>query len=71
MKKLVCSVQSFMMGIKVPLGLSKDQFYVVLVLGIVSGLYNWRSLLDNHFKEEYTKIVAEKEKSNEVKRTIS
>jgi len=60
-----------MMRIRVPLGLTRDQFYVVLILGTVSGLYNWKSLLENHLKEEYAKTVAEKEKSNEVKQTIS
>lgn len=60
-----------MMRIRVPLGFSKDQFYVVLILGTVSGLYNWKSLLDNHYKEKYAKIVTDEEKSNEVKQIIS
>ncbi|EFN61613.1 hypothetical protein EAG_05917 [Camponotus floridanus] len=64
-------LQSVMMKIRIPLGLTRDQFYVVLILGTVSGLYNWKSLLENHLKEEYAKTVAEKEESNEVKQTIS
>ena len=39
------------MRIRIPGGLRKDQIYVVLALGIGSGIYTWNSVLKEHMKE--------------------
>lgn len=59
------------MRIRVPQGFHKDQFYVVLILGTITGLYNWKGLLQEHLKEQFERELAKKEKSNEVKQIVS
>lgn len=39
------------MRIKVPRGIGKDQIYIVLILGSITGFYNWNTLLKDHMKE--------------------
>jgi len=39
------------MRIRIPGGLRKDQIYVVLALGIGSGIYTWNSVLKEYMKE--------------------
>jgi len=39
------------MRIRVPQGVRKDQIYVVLILGVATGIYSWRTLLREHIRE--------------------
>lgn len=53
------------MRVRVPGGIPKDQIFVVLILGLATGIYNWRNLLVEHIKEH------EKEQLNEVIKRIT
>ncbi|KYM94502.1 hypothetical protein ALC62_14945 [Cyphomyrmex costatus] len=41
---------------RIPLGLRKDQFFIVLVVGLGTGIYNWNSLIKEHIKECETEL---------------
>lgn len=54
------------MRIKVPLGLTKDQIFVTIFIGALSGSYIWNKSLHKHLKEQSEKI----ENCNEVIKQI-
>jgi len=39
------------MRVRVPHGVSKDQIFIVLALGAVTGIYGWKTLLKDYVKE--------------------
>lgn len=43
-------------GMRVPLNLTKDQVFIAVTLGLITGFYNWKSLLVKHLKEETEQI---------------
>ncbi|KYM83312.1 hypothetical protein ALC53_06211 [Atta colombica] len=57
------------MRIRIPGGLRKDQIYVVLALGIGSGIYTWNSVLKEHMKE-YEKELQLNEVISELKNLL-
>jgi len=39
------------MKLRVPQGIRKDQIYIVLFLGVATGIYSWKTLLTEHIRE--------------------
>lgn len=64
-------VYVFTMKIKIPRAVTKDQIFVVFILGTITGVYQWNSPLQGYMKEQCENIE-KKQESNEVfNRTIS
>lgn len=45
------SATSVNMRIRVPRGITKDQIYIAIVLGLGTGIYSWNKLLAEYVKE--------------------